>query len=1230
MPDQLNRYAFFFLSLVIQVQGNPSPENPLNSLEGSLDDATCTIETVDRANEAQLAVLLDSLAKTKFFRLFRIDVKASPCMYDFERSQFMTEEELKEVTPETKEATAAGKIVNDCGSEQPKPTVSKMQQSGVGGLFAHTDIGDESKKASLCTLDLGEGAVPTTVETSEDDARGPGTWEAGLDSDLTDDEADAAAQMKREASKDFWKDLCVDIKCDAVDYINLRKNPEMNTGYNGSHIWRAMYSLNCFSSADHVEDPKSTGAPCLEERVLHRLLSGVHATTSISIFRYYFPPTAAGGEWKPNLEKFMKNLGRNPGRLKNIYFSFVVLLRAVQKAKHFLWNYNYNFKENAHSEGDDDVNVSALMHQLLTAEALSPCKDLFGAFNESVLFNGLSSGLAPSDFKDGFRGIARLMNCVKCQKCRLHGKLHTLGIGTALKLLLLPEDEITTISVARDDIVALINTLYAFSESLQYANHVIKQFARGKQDLQSDLATRKVEGTPASNFYRGLADIRSIFGIMPSGTPANAYMGDLELTSDVELLLKDTVSKLSILLATHERQKTTESDNSASTYVAAADAIVVGSGLAGMTAALTILERGGRVILVEKERRLGGNSGKASSGINGELWDEAMSFQWSQAVKEWNQKKHTNETEEKMLLNTSLANDFLFQNSLLTNFYRDTIKSGAGHAIDSRVKTLVLRSNAALRWLISQGADIGGEKAQLGGHTHPRSHRPTQGSFIGAELIFKLENKLRQHEKEGSLTILTETKAISLITSRPKGNLSVSGVYVKTSESRFLSLHGEVILATGGYGHDHSASPVDDSLLFKYRPDLKGVPTTNGPATTGDGHRLVSALPGTETMHMEMVQVHPTGFVDPADEDAGTKALAAEVLRGVGGILLNAAGKRFCNEVGTRQYVVDAMKEQPGAKPFFYLVLSPRAQAAAGKVVVHYFRKAFFHNVSVSEWIANERSQLSANVPDYLKSIPKMILQNIFNSIKEYAAISATGKKDQFGKERFPNAPEATDVIAIARVTPVVHYTMGGVTVDDVGRVLQNIQGSQMPIPGLYAAGEVSGGLHGSNRLAGNSLCECAVFGRLAGQHVSIQNPDVSYSDALRKAFAVLKQSRHETLPDAAPVRVALHNFTIDQMTQAKNESPSRCLLALYGRVYDLTSYAAIHPGGEHSITELCGQDATGAFEIVHTENMLTEGGFTPIGELVAQMNAVNDTADEDSDECGTEMCTLDVEHTEL
>jgi len=286
----------------------------------------------------------------------------------------------------------------------------------------------------------------------------------------------------------FWMDMCKredpDDAEDRAEHVNLQLNPERWTGYNGSHVWSAVYEENCLRTAATFDDM------CYEERVLYRLLSGMHASVNIHIALKAKPPkqgVPGREEWSPDPKRFMEQYGSHPERLRNMHFSFVVLLRALQKAAPALARMDLRLG----LDGEEDAKVAALMQRLLDTHILSSCSGVFGAFDESLLFkeaaaeravkqaasigggSGESTGVKDgppvaslkSQFKGVFHNISEVMDCISCQKCKLHGKLQLLGLGTALKVLLLPEHLHAT-ALSRAEVVALVNTIAKFSHAI--------------------------------------------------------------------------------------------------------------------------------------------------------------------------------------------------------------------------------------------------------------------------------------------------------------------------------------------------------------------------------------------------------------------------------------------------------------------------------------------------------------------------------------------------------------------------------------------------------------------------------------------------------------------------------------------------------------------------------------------------------------------------------------------
>ena len=256
------------------------------------------------------------------------------------------------------------------------------------------------------------------------------------------------------------------------------------------------------------------------------------------------------------------------------------------------------------------------------------------------------------------------------------------------------------------------------------------------------------------------------------------------------------------------------------------------------------------MVVMEKEHLLGGNSNKASAGINA------------------------------CCPNNQTYGDYT------QGFKNDTIKSAGDAARLDLIEVLVEKSGDAVAWLKDRvGVDLS-LVAQLGGHSHKRTHQPNNG-MVGAEIIYGLLKTVRAYEKKGKVTILVDTRVTKLLKD-DEGR--VIGVEYKTDgeEGTHEMKATNVVLATGGFAADRSSA----SYLAKYRPELLQMSATAGAFSTGDGITLATAL-GAGTVDMDKVQVHPTGWVDPLDPDNPSKTLAAELMRGVGGIIINKDGKRY-------------------------------------------------------------------------------------------------------------------------------------------------------------------------------------------------------------------------------------------------------------------------------------------------------------------------------------------------
>ena len=300
-----------------------------------------------------------------------------------------------------------------------------------------------------------------------------------------------------------------------------------------------------------------------------------------------------------------------------------------------------------------------------------------------------------------------------------------------------------------------------------------------------------------------------------------------------------------------------------------AGVIVVGGGLAGLSATVEAVRHGARVTIIEKEANIGGNSAKATSGMNG----AGTMAQQDLGIKD--------------------SPEFLVD---------DTMKSGSGRSKAELVSVLATNSANAVEFITAFEVSLT-NVVQLGGHSIPRTHRipPTKEGKpvpVGFTIISTLK-KYVENDISGNVNVLTNCVFQRLIWD---GDWVVGVVY-KAKDGFDHQLQGNVILTAGGFANDRTAS---DSLLAKYVPHLSKLPTTNGVWATGDIIKATAA-DGLSLVDMDQVQVHPTGFIEPSRPDAETKFLAPEALRGCGAILLDPTGRRFVNELGRRDHVTKAI-----------------------------------------------------------------------------------------------------------------------------------------------------------------------------------------------------------------------------------------------------------------------------------------------------------------------------------
>ncbi|KAI9159468.1 hypothetical protein H9P43_008808 [Blastocladiella emersonii ATCC 22665] len=529
-----------------------------------------------------------------------------------------------------------------------------------------------------------------------------------------------------------------------------------------------------------------------------------------------------------------------------------------------------------------------------------------------------------------------------------------------------------------------------------------------------------------------------------------------------------------------------------------ANTIVIGGGLAGLSATIEAYRAGAHVVVLDKEKNLGGNSAKATSGMN-------AAGTAAQAARDIHDSVH--------------------------DFADDTLKSGGGRSDPLLVHTLTANSKDAHAFLESFGITLD-NVSQCGGHSRPRTHResPRQDGKpapVGWDIVKALrayvdaERDRKSDPAFGTITVLTRAALTELI--YEDGHVrGIRGVL----DGMPLELRADaVVLATGGFSADHD-------LLAEFAPQMLRMPTTNGPWASGDAIKIARKL-GVWLADMDQVQLHPTGFIDPAHPDAPTKFLAPEALRGHGGILLaQGSGDRFTNELSTRAAVTaDILKRSkfpaeeevaedstadgdvvtPLPRAGAFLVLNQRAVDLFDPAVIGFYRsRGFFTEVRGAAELA---ALLNAGFAGMVAA--DATAESVTATLEAYNAAAQGAADDVHLKSVFPVIfdPE-NDTFVVCGITPAIHYTMGGIRINAVAEVLRpssaaadalTVGPEGVPIPGLFAAGEVSAGVHGQNRLAGNSLLECVVFGRIAGQRAAAVTQHAAMPALVKDAFTPLR-----------------------------------------------------------------------------------------------------------------------------
>lgn len=433
------------------------------------------------------------------------------------------------------------------------------------------------------------------------------------------------------------------------------------------------------------------------------------------------------------------------------------------------------------------------------------------------------------------------------------------------------------------------------------------------------------------------------------------------------------------------------------------DIVVIGAGGAGLSASIKASQGGAKVILLEKQGTVGGNTISATGGLNAA------------------------ETSVQKKLGIADSKD---------QFYKDTMKGGYNLNNPELVRNMVEEAPETVDWLISVGVDLS-DVGKMAGSTNSRTHRPQGGAAVGAHMVPVLEKAA----VNAGVDLRKSSKVVDII----KKDGRAAGVIVEKNGKKYTISAKAVIIATGGFG----ANP---DMVVKYKSDLKGFGTTNHKGATGDAFAWIEKFNAGLTQ-MDQIQTHPT--VVPSNG-----MMITEAVRGNGAIMINREGKRFGSEMATRDVMSAAVLSQTGGTAYLVFDTSVRKSL---KAIEGYVKQGLLTEGETPEELAKKLG------------IPS---EALVETIKRYNGFVASGNDGDFGRKgsEMPRALSEGPYFAV-EVAPAIHHTMGGIVINKKAEVL-DVNGR--PVPGLYAAGEVTGGIHGGNRLGGNAVADICVYGKIA------------------------------------------------------------------------------------------------------------------------------------------------------
>ena len=491
-----------------------------------------------------------------------------------------------------------------------------------------------------------------------------------------------------------------------------------------------------------------------------------------------------------------------------------------------------------------------------------------------------------------------------------------------------------------------------------------------------------------------------------------------------------------------------------------ADVIVVGGGGAGLSAAIAACQNNTKVILIEKTALLGGNTIRAGGPYNAVDPERQANVQPASeaAMKSLERllkvspkndlhKKYQDQLQKELDAYKAQKPNHLFD--CLALHILQTYDGGDYAGKIEFIEKMCSESLNAAEWLESNGLVWRDTIVTVPGGLWPRAHVPQNAA--GSDYI----NTNKKLAEKMGVEIILNCKGESLI----KKDGRITGVKAVQSNGTQVILNAKkaVVLASGGFAASKEMRKKYNSLLNE------NLGTTNNPANTGDGITMAEKV-NANLIGMEYIQCLPLGNPETGGLNGWIGGIGVEYYYQV-----NKSGKRFMAEDGRRDVMTKALLEQPGS--FSYVIADSHVTFKDGKNL---------WGDDVEKLVADKKIFRADTIEDLAKQIgidPAVLKQtnDAFNKAVE------VGKDNEFGRSLFGQKMDKAPFYASPRM-PTVHHTMGGIEINLDTQVLDK---NGNVIPGLYAAGEVTGGIHGKNRLGGNALVDIHVFGRIAGTNAA-------------------------------------------------------------------------------------------------------------------------------------------------